>query len=119
METMPISRSSSTIGMCRKPSSSMRSRASAIFASGPRRDRVGGHPPGHRMTGGVVLGGERAHDIALSEDAVQRLAVDDQGRADVLDAHHLRRFGDRRVGRHRHEQRAHHVSKGLHARRSA
>jgi hypothetical protein len=66
-----------------------------------------------------MFGRERPNDVALGEDAPERLAVDDQRRPDVLDAHHLRRFGNRGVGEDRHEERAHHVSEGLHGGSSA
>ena len=105
--------------MWRKPSCSIRSWASAIVASGGSVIGIVAHPTGDGVTRRVVLGRQRADDVAFGEDPVQGAARQDQRRTDVMDAHELGGLRDGRVRLDRHEGGAHHISEHVHGPRPA
>ncbi len=72
---------------------------------GAERARFAGHPRIDGVAGCIEVGRERADDVALGEDAEERLAVEDERRTHVMDTHEVCGLRDGRVRSDRGERR--------------
>ena len=111
IEMMPSTSPLETTTRWRKPPRAIASAASSRPQSPSANVALDGQVVADHLAVGILAGAERAHDVALGDDAgAGLLGVDDHGRADVVLGHEPRRVAQRAPRRDRQDLLGHRVS---------